>query len=145
MSRPGPGGQDQLVMRQLSTLDRFLPLWIAIAMAAGLGLGTLIPGINDALDALKIGTISLPIAIGLLLMMYPVLARVRYEEIGRLGGERRLLVTSLILNWVIGPLLMFTLAWLFLADQPEYRTGLIIVGLAKVHRHGLDLDRSGLR
>ncbi len=124
-------GDKSLVLQQLSTLDRFLPLWIAVAMAGGLALGSLVPEINDALEALQIGTISLPIAIGLLLMMYPVLAKVRYEEIGHLGGERRLMVTSLVLNWVIGPLLMFALAWIFLADQPEYRTGLIIVGLAR--------------
>jgi ACR3 family arsenite transporter len=131
MSGRGGSFDDSVAIGQLSSLDRFLPLWIGIAMAVGLGLGTLVPGINDALDALRIGTISLPIALGLLLMMYPVLAKVRYEEIGHLGGEGRLLATSLLLNWVIGPLLMFTLAWLFLADQPEYRTGLIIVGLAR--------------
>ena len=131
MTTSKSAGHDSVVMRQLSTLDRFLPLWIAVAMVAGLGLGSLIPGINDALDTLTLGTISLPIAIGLLLMMYPVLAKVRYEEVGRLGGERRLLITSLVLNWLIGPLLMFALAWIFLADQPEYRTGLIVVGLAR--------------
>ena len=118
-------------MKSLSTLNRYLPIWIALAMASGLALGTLVPGIEDGLDALRIGTISLPIALGLLLMMYPVLAKVRYEELGHLRGERRLLVTSLLLNWLIGPLLMFTLAWIFLADQPEFRNGLIIVGLAR--------------
>jgi ACR3 family arsenite transporter len=127
---PATAAHDPVVAK-LSTLDRFLPLWIALAMAAGLGLGSLVPGFDDALDSLRIGTVSLPIALGLLLMMYPVLARVRYEELGRLRGERRLMVSSLALNWIVGPLLMFAVAWLFLADQPEYRTGLIVVGLAR--------------
>ncbi len=128
---PPPAEQEAAVVARLSTLDRFLPLWIALAMGAGLALGSLIPGLDDALDSLRIGTVSLPIAIGLLLMMYPVLAKVRYEEMGRITGERPLLVTSLLLNWIVGPALMFALAWIFLADQPEYRTGLIIVGLAR--------------
>jgi ACR3 family arsenite transporter len=100
-------------------------------MLAGLLLGSAAPGLNDLLDAVAIGEVSLLIALGLLLMMYPVLAKVRYEELGHLTGEGRLMATSLILNWVVGPALMFTLAWVFLADQPEYRTGLIIVGLAR--------------
>ncbi len=117
--------------KQLSLLDRYLPLWILAAMGVGIGLGSLIPGIDGALGAVEIGSTSLPIAIGLLLMMYPVLARVRYEELGHLRGERGLFVSSLILNWVIGPALMFALAWLMLADEPAYRTGLIVVGLAR--------------
>jgi ACR3 family arsenite transporter len=122
---------DAPVIGRLSTLDRLLPLWIAVAMAAGLGLGGLIPGLDDALDTLRIGTVSLPIALGLLLMMYPVLAKVRYEDLGHLRGERRLMLASLVLNWIVGPLLMFAVAWIFLADQPEYRTGVIVVGLAR--------------
>ena len=126
-------GDQPAVIERLSTLDRFLPLWILAAMSAGLGLGTLIPRLNHVLSSVQItgtGT-SLPIAIGLLVMMYPVLARVRYEELGRLRAERRLFVSSLLLNWLIGPALMFALAWLLLSDQPAYRTGLIIVGLAR--------------
>ena len=119
------------VVGRLSTLDRLLPLWIGVAMALGLGLGSLIPGLERHLERLQIGTVSLPIAVGLLVMMYPVLARVRYEELGALRGERRLFIASLVLNWVIGPALMFALAWIMLPDQPAYRTGLIIVGLAR--------------
>jgi ACR3 family arsenite transporter len=119
------------VLRRLSTLDRFLPVWIVLAMAVGIGLGRAFPGLNGTLDAVKIGSVSLPIALGLLLMMYPVLAKVRYGELGRVTGDRRLLVSSLVLNWIIGPALMFTLAWLLLPDLPTYRTGLIIVGLAR--------------
>jgi ACR3 family arsenite transporter len=122
---------DTHVVERLSTLDRFLPLWIGLAMAGGLVLGRLAPGVNDALQAVSVGGVSLPIALGLLLMMYPVLAKVRYGEIDRVTGDRRMLTASLLLNWVIGPALMFTLAWVFLADLPEYRTGLIIVGLAR--------------
>lgn len=123
------------VLRRLSTLDRYLPLWIGLAMAAGLGLGRLIPSLNDGLDHLRVGTVSVPIAIGLLLMMYPVLAKVRYEEIGRRRADgisnKVFFGVSLFLSWVIGPLLMFALAWLLLPHQPAYRTGVIIVGLAR--------------
>ena len=119
------------VVARLSTLDRFLPVWIVAAMIAGLLLGRLVPGVAPALDALAVGGISLPIALGLLVMMYPVLAKVRYDRLGTVTGDRRLLVTSLVLNWVLGPALMFALAWLMLPDLPEYRTGLIIVGLAR--------------
>jgi ACR3 family arsenite transporter len=122
---------DDAVMAKLSTLDRFLPLWIGLAMAAGLALGSAIPGLNDALDDIQVASVSLPIALGLLLMMYPVFAKVRYDQLGGLRKERGLFASSLLLNWIFGPLLMFALAWLFLADQPEYRTGLIIVGLAR--------------
>ncbi len=118
-------------VKKLSTLDKLLPLWILIAMAIGVILGDTVPGIAEFLDSLSIGTTSIPIAIGLLWMMYPVLAKVKYEEIGRLKGETRMFGVSLILNWLIGPLLMFSLAWLFLADLPDYRVGLILVGLAR--------------
>jgi arsenite transporter len=116
---------------RLSTLDRLLPVWIGVAMATGLVLGRIFPDLDDALDRVKIHTVSLPIAIGLLLMMYPVLAKVKYTRIGRVVEDRRTLVLSLVLNWIVGPALMFTLAWLLLPDLPEYRTGLIIVGLAR--------------
>ncbi|MDN4160874.1 ACR3 family arsenite efflux transporter [Nocardioides abyssi] len=116
---------------RLPTLDRYLPVWIGLAMAAGLLAGRWVPGIADALDAVTVGSISLPIALGLLVMMYPVLAKVRYDEVGRVARDRRLMVLSLVLNWVLGPALMFALAWLLLPDLPEYRTGLIIVGLAR--------------
>ena len=123
--------RDAAVMEGLSRLDRFLPVWIGLAMLGGLLLGRLVPGIAETLDALKIDTVSLPIAVGLLVMMYPPLAKVRYGELGRVTSDRRLLVTSLVLNWVVGPALMFALAWLMLPDLPAYRTGLIIVGLAR--------------
>ena len=119
------------VLAKLSVLDRFLPVWILTAMAGGLLLGRLVPDVQSALDGVKVGRTSLPIAVGLLLMMYPVLAKVRYEEMGHVTGDRRLLWLSLLLNWVIGPALMFTLAWVFLADYPAYRTGLIVIGLAR--------------
>ncbi|GAB3500408.1 ACR3 family arsenite efflux transporter [Amycolatopsis cihanbeyliensis] len=119
------------VLHRLSFLDRFLPLWILAAMAAGLVLGSVVPGLQGALDAVKIGQVSLPIALGLLLMMYPVLAKVRYDRLDTVTRDRRTLLLSLVLNWVAGPALMFVLAWLMLPDLPEYRTGLIIVGLAR--------------
>jgi ACR3 family arsenite transporter len=122
---------DAAVLQKLSTLDRYLPVWIVAAMALGLGLGRWVPGLDDALSAVEIGNVSLPIAIGLLLMMYPVLAKVRYSELGRVTGDRRMLGASLVLNWLVGPALMFALAWLLLPDLPEYRTGLVIVGLAR--------------
>jgi len=118
-------------LARLSVVDRFLPVWILTAMAVGLALGRLIPDLNDWLDTVKVGTVSLPIALGLLAMMYPVLAKVRYSQIGAIATDRKLMITSLVLNWLIGPALMFILAWLLLADLPEYRTGLIIIGLAR--------------
>lgn len=123
--------QGDAVTDKLSTLDRYLPVWIGLAMGAGLLVGRVLPGLDEALDRIKIDTVSLPIALGLLAMMYPVLAKVRYAHIGAELGDRRTLVLSLVLNWLAGPLLMFTLAWVFLPDLPELRTGLIIVGLAR--------------
>ena len=125
----GPGVAP--VAKKMSFLDRWLALWILTAMAAGLLLGRFIPGLDRALDSVKIGGISVPIAIGLLVMMYPVLAKVRYDETHRVTGDRKLLTLSLFLNWIAGPAFMFTLAWVFLPDLPEFRTGLIIVGLAR--------------
>jgi len=115
---------------RLSTLDRLLPVWIGAAMALGLVLGRVFPDLNDQLDNVKIDTVSLPIAIGLLVMMYPVLAKVKYRSLGHVVGDRRSLLVSLAITWLAGPAIMFTLAWLTLPDLPEYRTGLIIVGIA---------------
>ena len=128
--RPAAGAEAPVLAR-LSGLDRFLPVWILAAMAAGLALGRLVPGLGGALSTVEVGSVSLPIALGLLVMMYPVLAKVRYAHLGRVTGDRRLLLASLVLNWVVGPALMFALAWLLLPDQPELRTGLVVVGLAR--------------
>jgi arsenical-resistance protein len=122
---------DTPVAARLSTLDRFLPVWILAAMAVGLGAGRVFPGLGPVLDAISVDGVSLPIALGLLIMMYPVLAKVRYDRLDTVTADRRLLVSSLVLNWLLGPALMFALAWLMLPDLPEYRTGLIIVGLAR--------------
>ncbi|MBN1172175.1 MAG: ACR3 family arsenite efflux transporter [Micromonosporaceae bacterium] len=127
----GTGDETASVTARLSATDRFLPVWIGAAMLLGLLLGRLVPGLDDALDAVKVGETSLPIALGLLLMMYPVLAKVRYNEIGLVTADKRMITASLLLNWIIGPAVMFALAWLLLYDQPEYRTGVILVGLAR--------------
>ena len=126
------GDADVPVVRRLSFLDRFLPVWIVVAMVVGILLGRGFPSLNKHLNAVQVtsGT-SLPIFIGLLVMMYPVLAKVRYDRLETVTRDRRLLVSSLVLNWVVGPAVMFTLAWLLLGDLPAYRTGLIIVGLAR--------------
>jgi ACR3 family arsenite transporter len=116
---------------RLSLLDRLLPLWIFLAMALGIALGALVPDIRATFDALRIGTVSFPIAVGLLWMMYPVLAKVHYEELGKITGAWKQFGVSLFLNWIIGPALMFVLAWTMLSDFPGFRTGLIIVGLAR--------------
>lgn len=131
MSNPTTAPSVAPVAKKMSFLDRWLALWILTAMAVGLLLGRFIPGLDRALDSVKIGGISVPIAIGLLVMMYPVLAKVRYDETHRVTGDRKLLTLSLFLNWIAGPAFMFTLAWVFLPDLPEFRTGLIIVGLAR--------------
>lgn len=117
--------------KRLSTLDKWLPLWIGLAMIVGIFLGRFVPALSDALARLEVVGISVPIGLGLLVMMYPVLAKVRYDKVAAVTGDKRLLVSSLVLNWVAGPAVMFALAWLFLPDLPEYRTGLIIVGLAR--------------
>jgi ACR3 family arsenite transporter len=122
---------DDPLLGRMSALDRFLPVWIGAALVAGLLLGRAIPGLGMALSTVEIQGVSLPIALGLLVMMYPVLAKVRYDRLSAVTGDKRLLVSSLVLNWLVGPALMFALAWLLLPDLPEYRTGLINVGLAR--------------
>ena len=132
-------------MGRLSLLDRLLPVWIFVAMAVGIALGKLFPALAPALDSVKLDTVSLPIAIGLLWMMYPVLAKVKYGKIPAIVSNWKMSGTSLFLNWIVGPALMFVLAWVLLPDHPEYRTGSDHRWPGALYRYGADLEHAGLR